>query len=160
LIVLFNPIVQRARFLASFTFTRTPLQFDTNTYRSPRLIQQWANEHLPEGSRLLSLFSAERYFSDFEIICARTYPRARGLFLVEGLENELEILHSLGITHAFFDEEDPMEVKLLSLNYWAPPDSAPDLAGELDILANVGDDKALVPMETVDGFLICRVCYP
>jgi hypothetical protein len=159
LICLVTPISPRAGFLSSFITSSSPLQFDSDTYRSPRLIQEWANEHLPTGSRLLSLFSAERYFSDFEIICARTHPGARDLFLVEGLENELEILHSLGITHVYFDKEDPMEVKLLRLNYWAPPDSAPNLAGELDILDNVGDDKALVPMKTVDGFLICRVCY-
>lgn len=155
-----TPIVQRAQFLVSFATSEAPLQFDSDTYRSPRPVHLWADANLPEGTRLLSVFSAERYFSDHPVICARTHHSARRLFAVDGLEAELAILRDLGITHVYFDAADPMENALLILNYWSPPDDAGGLAGQLSILSAVGSAGPLVPVALVEGFQVCEVRYP
>jgi hypothetical protein len=155
-----TPIAQRAQFLASFVTSGVPLQFDSDTYRSPRPVHLWANANLPQGTRLLSVFSAERYFSDHPVICARTHHAARRLFAVDGLEAELAILRDLGITHVYFDAADPMQLNFLSLNYWSPPDDARGLAGELSILTAVDSAGPLVPVALVEGFQVCEVRYP
>jgi hypothetical protein len=155
-----SPIVPRAQFIWSFLRSESPLQFDTDLYRSPRPIHLWANDNLPAGSRLLSLFSAERYFSDFKVICARTHPMARGIFAADGLDRELDILLELGVTHVYFDMADPMESNFLSLYYWSVPLPPPDLAGELSILTAVDSAGPLVPVACVEGFQVCEVHYP
>jgi hypothetical protein len=157
LVCLMTPIVARARFLMGFGLSAEPLQFDTDTYDSPREAQLWMNINLPSASRVLSLFSAERYFSDFEVICARTHPVARSLFVVEGLDQELAVLRRLGITHMYFDIDDPMQMDLTSTYFFEAPDSLPDLAGHLSIIADPDAAELLDTLAIIDGYAVCSI---
>ncbi|HOZ18739.1 MAG TPA: hypothetical protein PLF04_10480 [Candidatus Fermentibacter daniensis] len=153
-----SEMAARFRFMTGFMRSSRILTYDTDTYLSPRGIQLIANETLPEGSVILSLFSDERYHSDFPVICARTHPRARGLFLAGPLEDEVSILRELGVTHICFVRGDPMGMSTVSLNYWSPP---PDAVDPSDSLAVLGGQPSLLHEVAGDGvYILCRVDYP
>jgi hypothetical protein len=151
----------RARFIAGFTASERPLGYDTDTYLSPRDLHVWANANLPPGSRLLSLFSGERYHSRFPVICARTHPYARRLFLAGDLGEELQVLEDLGITHVCFTAGDPMGMNLLPLNYCSPPEDPEDPSRSLAILGETRPG-GLLQSEGYPGpvYAIFRVRYP
>jgi len=153
-----SEFLPRARFMLGFAKSSRTLTFDSDTYLSPRGIQLVANESLPDGSVILSLFSDERYYSDFPVICARTYPCARELFLSGSLEEELALLRELGVTHVCYVRGDPMGMNMASLNYWSPPLDAVDPS---DSLALLEVDTAVLKEEACDGgYVLCRVEYP
>lgn len=151
----------RARFVAGFTSSERPLGYDTDTYLSPRDLHVWAAENLPPGSRLLSLFSGERYHSRFPVVCARTHPYARRLFTAGSLEEELRVLEDLGITHVYFTEGDPMGMNLLPLNYCSPPEDPEDPSRDLAILGETRPGGLLEPAGYPGPvYAIYRVRYP
>ena len=131
------------------------LTYDTDTYLSPRGIQLIANETLPEGSVILSLFSDERYHSDFPVICARTHPKARRLFNAGSIEDELSVMADLGITHIYFVRYDPMGMDMVPLFYWRP---SPDAVDPSDSLAVLGGHLSLLQEVAGDGvYILCRL---
>lgn len=153
-----SELAPRAGFMLGFMRSSRILTFDSDTYLSPRGIQLLANGALPEGSVILSLNSNERYFSDFPVICARTYPRARRLFLAGPLEDELSLLHDLGVTHVCFVRGDPMGMNIASLNYCSPPLDAVDPSDSLALLEANGNVLQEVAGDGV--YVLCRVEYP
>lgn len=153
--------VQRARFISGFIRSGRMLMYDSDTYLSPRNLHLWANDSLPGDAVLLSLFSDERYHSDHEVICARTQPYARGLFEEGPLSDEIGILRTLGVTHVYFVQGDPLEINQASLYFWSPSVHPDDLTGSLAILGDIGVGGLLEPIHLQDGtYMICRVNYP
>ncbi|MBD3369675.1 hypothetical protein GF402_04845 [Candidatus Fermentibacteria bacterium] len=158
--VLEGSIWPRLRFTAGFITSPEELRFDTDTYWTPREIQEWAAKELPRQSVLLSLSSGERYFAGQKVICARTHPYARRLFLDDGLESELEILERLDVDYVYFVQGDPLCASIADLNYWKPEREALNAMREnLSILDHVGQGRVLEPIHQSDIYLICRLDY-
>lgn len=159
-ILLTSSIVPRARFLYDFLGSSHALDFPpTDYYASPRMLHERSNGLLEDRSVILSLFSGERYFSDYPVICARTYPYARRMFKASTLEEELEIAEELGVTHVCFNPDDPMEMALHDRNYWNPPPERPDPAEDLRITDSIGDRPGLERVVTVGRFTLYSVSY-
>ncbi len=152
-----SELLPRARFVLGFMRSSRILTYDSDTYLSPRGIQLLANGALPEGSVILSLSSGERYHSDYPVICARTHPLARRLFLAGPLQDELSVLSDLGVTHLCFVRGDPMGMNIARLNYWSPPEGAEDPSDSLALL----HEGSVLREVAGDGiYVLCRVEYP
>lgn len=113
-----------------------------NLYIPPSVpLQLWCNPSLPEGTRIVSLWDSKRYFCDHEWIAAWRHPQGRTLYITNSLEEEVDILRSLGTDYVVFGREDPL------------PLSAED---DVLVLDRIGRNDVLVPQLVLNHFLLCR----
>ncbi len=101
----------------------------------------WMNGHLPENSRILSLFPTKRYFSNHTWLVAWRYPPAMRLFLDDSIDDELEILEELNVDYVLARYDAP-----------APMDDGRLIA----TLAGIGRGDILEPVLQLNGFLLLK----
>ena len=99
----------------------------------------WMNSHLPEESRVLSLFARKRYFSNHEFIVLHRHPVSARLYLDNSLSEELEILRELEIDYVFGRQNDPIPLHDENL---------------LEILSRTGPGDILDPIANINGYVI------
>ena len=140
LLLLTSSVIGRLEFIADFVTDSTPLSFRPHDYPPAMPLQLWMNENLPEGSRLLSLWRPERYFSDHEVIVAQNHPDGIELFFDDDLEDELSILDRMEVDYVYFQSADPL------------PDN---LEEKVALLEAVSEEGPLKPVIEVSGLLLC-----
>lgn len=143
LIVITSSTVGRIEFIYRFVSNPAPLEFEGNDYPSVLPLHLWMNENLPEGSRVLSMWRPERYFSDHEIIVAQNHPDGIELFLNNSLEDELEILDRMDVQYIYFLMDDPL------------PEN---LEEHVELFTVIGPDERIRPVISVSGSLLCEYC--
>lgn len=143
LIVITSSVLSRIEFIYGFSTNPAPLEFEGNDYPPALSLQLWMNENLPEGSRILSMWRPERYFSDHVIIVAQNHPDGIELFLDNSLEDELEILDRLDVQYIYFLMDDPL------------PENLED---HVELFSAIGPDKCIRPVISVSGSLLCEYC--
>lgn len=70
-------------------------------------ITLWMNSHLPDSSTILSFYATKRYFSTHRFLVAWRYPPAGYLYLENTLEEEIDIMESMGIDYVLLRAGDP-----------------------------------------------------
>jgi hypothetical protein len=118
----------------------TSLDFRPPDTVAVKPLQEWCNYNLPAGSRLLSMWKRERYFSDHDIIVIENHPLGRRLFLAESIEKEIELLGLMDIDYVYYQTSDPMPG---------------DLENSMKFLFS---DK-LENITEVGGFTLCKINY-
>lgn len=101
----------------------------------------WMNEHLPQDSRLLSLYATKRYFSNHHWLVAWRYPPAARIYLDDTLEDEIELLQEL-------------EIDYLVMQYMSP--ATFDDARSVELLARIGPGDVLEPVIILDTYELLR----
>lgn len=149
-----EPLARRLGFLGRFISSTERLSFPTDMAKSPRDLHLWMNDNLnDEDAKVLSIYSPERYFSDFPIYCAWRHPRFDRLYLENNAPEEAEILSRERIDYVYFDPDRPVHLELL--NWRAAPNATPPHE-TLEFL----EDSSYVrldPVIYVTPYLLCRV---
>lgn len=111
-------------------------------FQSPEVITHlWMNEMIPHGSTILSLHQEKRYFSDNKVIVAWRYPESLPLFQNNSLEEEIEILESIGVEYVTFYRNDPLPY---------------ELENDVILLDHIGTGMILEPVYIIQEFVICK----
>jgi len=105
-----------------------------------KALHEWCNENLHSESRLLSMWKRERYFSNHVIIVIENHPIGRRLFLVDTLEEEMELLQRMNIDYIYFQTSDPMP-------------------GDLEYCIQLLQSDRLEHIIEVSGFTLCKIIY-
>ena len=100
---------------------------------------QWMNEHLPEGSRILSLFARKRYLSNHEFYVLERHPISSRLLCENSLEEEISILEAMHINYILSSRNNPF-----------PSDGE----NTLEILTRRGIGEILEPVMYIDNYII------
>lgn len=138
--VLTSSLLPRFRYLISFPGMSSSLDFRPPNVVLVKALHEWCNDNLPEGSRLLSIWKRERYFSDHTVIVLENYPLGRQLLLVDSLEEEMELLRRMNIDYIYFQTSDPMP-------------------GDLERSILFLQSDRLEYVIEISGFTLCRVVY-
>ncbi len=141
LIMITSSIIGRIEFICRFAANPDTLEFEGNDYPPALPLQLWMNENLPDGSRILSMWRPERYFSDHVIIVAQNHPDGIELFLDNSLEDELEILDRMDVQYIYFLMDDPL------------PEN---LEEHVELFDAIGPDERISPVITISGSLLCE----
>ncbi|OPL18756.1 MAG: hypothetical protein AVO35_13185 [Candidatus Aegiribacteria sp. MLS_C] len=145
LVIMTSSFSDRAVFIWNFFRDRNPLQFQGLDTPPAMPLHLWANENLPQGSRLLSMWRYERYFSDHVILVLQNHPDGVELLLENSLAEEFEILDRMGVDYLYFHAEDPMPG---------------DLESRIRLFSAIGDEGRIRPVVEVSGYLLCRIVDP
>jgi hypothetical protein len=138
--VLTSSLLPRFRYAITFPGMSSSLDFRPPNIVIVKALHDWCNTNLPEGSRLLSMWKRERYFSDHDVIVIENHPLGRRLFLADSLEEEMELLDLMDIDYVYYQTSDPMPGDLEnSMNFL--------FSDQLEIISEVG------------GFTLCRINY-
>ncbi len=135
-----SSMIPRFRYTEAFPGMSASLDFRPPNAVLVKPLQEWCNENLPAGSRLLSVWKRERYFSDNEVIVLENHPLSRRLFLLDSLDEEMKLLHRMRMDYIYFQTADPM------------PDS---LEEKIQLLQS----DRLEFVTEVSGFTLCRIIY-
>ena len=138
--VLTSSLLPRFRYLISFPGMSTSLDFRPPNVVMVKALHEWCNDNLPAGSRLLSVWKRERYFSDHTVIVLENHPLGRRLFLEDNLEQEMELLRRMNINYIYFQTSDPMP-------------------GDLEQCIQLLQSDRLEHVIEVSGFTLCRLVY-
>ncbi|MCK4807231.1 MAG: hypothetical protein KAT09_06275, partial [Candidatus Aegiribacteria sp.] len=138
--VLTSSLQPRLRYILSFPGMSSSLDFRPPNIVMVKALHEWCNDNLPAGSRLLSMWKRERYFSDQTVIVIENHPLGRRLFLVDDLEEEIELLQRMNIDYIYFQTSDPMP-------------------GDLEYCIQVLQSDRLEYVIEVSGFTLCRIIY-
>ncbi len=139
-VVLTSSLQPRFGYVLSFPGMSSSLDFRPPNIVMVKALHEWCNDNLPEGSRLLSMWKRERYFSDHSVIVIENHPLGRRLFLVETLEEEMDLLQRMGIDFIYFQTSDPMP-------------------GDLEYCIQVLQSDRLEYVIEISGFTLCRIIY-
>lgn len=142
IVFLTSSIFQRSEFIYGFATNNEPLRFEGRDHPPTLQLHLWMNENLPEGSRVLSLWRPERYFSDHEIIVAQNHWEGIGLFTNNSVDEEYEILQRLGVDFIYFYNEDPLPG---------------DLEETVNLLEVWDSDERFLPIGIIGGYLLCEI---
>ncbi len=141
LIVAFTSSLQpRFGYLFAYPGMSSSLDFRPPNIVMVKALHEWCNDNLPEGTRLLSLWKRERYFSDHAVIVLENHPLGRRLFLVDELEEEMELLRRMSIDYIYFQSSDPMP-------------------GDLEYYIQFLQSDRYEYVTEVSGFTLCRIIY-
>ncbi|MEN8209430.1 MAG: hypothetical protein ABFR50_09270 [Candidatus Fermentibacteria bacterium] len=130
----------RLRYVAAFPGMSSSLDFRPPNTVAVKALHEWCNENLPEGSRLLSIWKRERYFSDHAVIVLENHPIGRRLFLADELEEEMELLQRMNADYIYFQSSDPMPADLESCIQYLH-------SGRYEYVTEVS------------GYTLCRIIY-
>jgi hypothetical protein len=138
--VLTSSLLPRFRYSISFPGMSSSLDFRPPNIVLVKALHEWCNDNLPAGSRLLSIWKRERYFSDHAVIVVENHPLGRRLFLEDNLEQEMELLRRMDIDYIYFQTSDPMP-------------------GDLEQCIQLLQSDRLEHVIEVSGFTLCRIVY-
>ncbi|MCD4848116.1 MAG: hypothetical protein K8R76_07995 [Candidatus Aegiribacteria sp.] len=135
-----SSLLPRFRYAVTFPGMSSSLDFRHPNIVTVKALHDWCNTNLPEGSRLLSMWKRERYFSDHDIIVIENHPIGRRLFLADSIEEEMELLDLMDIDYVYYQTSDPMPG---------------DLENGMEFLFS----DRLETIAEVNGFTICGINY-
>jgi hypothetical protein len=141
LLLVTSSIIPRAKYLLDFPNKSDSLDFRYPDLVAVRPLHEWCNANLPEGTRLLSMWKRERYFSDHTVIVAENHPVSRILFFENSLEREIELLKDLSVDYVYCSTDDPLPGNL--------EESVPFLS----------EQSLLEPVIEVSGFSLFRIVH-
>jgi len=142
LVLLTSSFPGRLRFIVDFVSASEPAGFRDVDFPPALPLHEWTNANLPPGTRLLSLWRPERYFSDHEVLVLQNHPDGVELLFDDGVEDELKVLRRMKIDYVYFCADDPMPG---------------DLEKKVALLSAVGEGGPLEPVVQVSGYLLCKV---
>ncbi len=140
IVVLTSSLAPRFEYVRAFPGMSSSLDFRPPNIVMVKALHDWCNENLPAGSTLLSLWNRERYFSDHVVIVLENHPLGRRLFLVDNLEDEMELLQMMNIDYVYFQTSDPMP-------------------GDLESSIELLQSDRLEYVTEVSEYTLCRVLY-
>jgi len=140
IVVLTSTLQPRLGYVLAYPGMSSSLDFRPPNIVMVKALHEWCNDNLPEGTRLLSLWKRERYFSDHAVIVLENHPLGRRLFLVDELEEEMELLQRMSIDYIYFQSSDPMP-------------------GDLEYYIQFLQSDRYEYVTEVSGFTLCRVLY-
>jgi len=140
IVVLTSSLQPRLGYIFAYPGISSSLDFRPPNVVMVKALHEWCNENLPAGTRLLSLWKRERYFSDHVVIVMENHPLGRRLFLTDDLDEEMELLHRMDVDYIYFQSLDPMPG---------------DLESYIQFLQS---DRYEYVIE-VSGFTLCRIIY-
>ncbi len=103
-----SSVIPRLQFSSGFIGSPYPLDFRPPNIVAVRALHEWCNENLPPGSRLLSLWKRERYFSDNPVVVLENNPFGRMMLLADDLQDELDLLRQMDVDYIYFQNDDTM----------------------------------------------------
>ena len=140
IVVLTSSLQPRFGYVFAYPGMSSSLDFRPPNVVMVKALHEWCNDNLPEGTRLLSLWKRERYFSDHTVIVLENHPLGRRLFLVDELEEEMELLQRMSIDYIYFQSSDPMP-------------------GDLEYYIQFLQSDRYEYVTEVSGFTLCRIIY-
>ena len=140
IVVLTSSLIPRFGYVRAFPGMSSSLDFRPPNIVMVKALHEWCNDNLPEGTRLLSMWKRERYFSDHVVIVMENHPLGRRLFLVDNLEDEMELLQRMNVDYIYFQTSDPMP-------------------GDLESSIQLLQSDRLEYVTEVSGFTLCRIIY-
>jgi len=140
IVALTSTLQPRLRYVLAYPGMSSSLDFRPPNIVIVKALHEWCNDNLPEGTRLLSLWKRERYFSDHVVIVLENHPLGRRMFLVDELEEEMELLQRMSIDYIYFQSSDPMP-------------------GDLEYYIQFLQSDRYEYVTEVSGFTLCRVLY-
>ena len=139
-VVITSSLVPRFRYAEAFPGMSASLDFRPPNVVLVKPLHEWCNENLPAGSRLLSVWKRERYFSDNPVIVLENHPLGRRLFLLDSLDEEMQLLRRMRIDYIYFQTTDPMP-------------------GNLEEKIQLLQSDRLEYVTEVSGFTLCKIVY-
>lgn len=111
-LLIVSSVHTRMKSVFSYPFFSESIGFNSIDGVEVKPLHEWCNNNLPDGTRLLSLWKREIYFSDHEIIVIEKHPLGLRLFLTPSLGEEMALLDRMNIDFVYFKSDDPMPGKL------------------------------------------------
>lgn len=107
------------------------------------MTHMWANSLLSDESVLFSIHEEKRYFFNGTVIVGWRHPIGQRIYTDNSLEDELNILRSLNVTHVGFYRSNPAPLEQET---------------RLEILDHIGVGDILDPVISINGeYLLCKL---